>query len=55
MDATDNTYTTHTIKGTDTVVGEIRRLAAILRCNLVELEEALREVEEPLPIVEIDE
>jgi hypothetical protein len=55
MDTTDYTYTPHTVNGTDTVVGELRRLAATLRTNLAELEEALREVEEPLPVVEIEE
>jgi hypothetical protein len=55
MDTTDYTYTPHTVNGTDTVVGEFRRLAATLRTNLAELEEALREVEEPLPVVEIEE
>ena len=55
MDTTDYTYTTHTLIGADTVVGELRRLAATLRSNLAELEEALWEVEEPLPVVEIDE
>ncbi len=55
MDTTDYTYTTYTVTGTDSVVSELRRLAATLRTNLTVLEEALREVEEPLPVVEIDE
>ena len=55
MDTIEYTYTTYTANRTNTVVAELRRLAATLRWNLTELEDALREVEEPLPVIEIDE
>ena len=51
----DYTYTQHTVIAQGTVVGEIRRLIASLGTDLAELEEALATVEEPLPIIELEE
>jgi hypothetical protein len=51
----DYTYTTHTVIAPDTVVGEIRRLIASLGTDLAQLEEALIAVEEPLPVIELDD
>jgi hypothetical protein len=55
MDTNEYTYTTYTSTESKTGVGELRRLAATLRTHLAVLEEALREVEEPLPIIEMEE
>jgi hypothetical protein len=55
MDTIDYTYTPHTVIAPETVVGEIRRLIASLGTDLAQLEEALTAVEEPLPVIELEE
>jgi len=55
MDTMDYTYTTHTVIAPDSVVGEIRRLIASLGTDLAQLEEALIAVEEPLPVIELED
>jgi hypothetical protein len=51
----DYTYTPHTVIAQDTIVGEIRRLIASLGTDLAQLEEALTVIEEPLPVIELEE
>ena len=55
MDTTEYTYTPHTIAEAEADLAALLRLAIALRTQLVNLDQALREVEEPLPVVEIEE
>ena len=55
MDTTEYTYTPHTIAEAEAGVAELLRLAMALRTYLAKIDQALREVEKPLPVVEMDE
>jgi hypothetical protein len=55
MDTTEYTYTPHTIAEVEAGVAEILRLAMALRTYLAKLDQALREAEEALPVVEVEE
>jgi hypothetical protein len=55
MDTTEYTYTPHTLAEAEAGVAELLRLAMALQTYLAKLDQTLREVEEPLPVVEAEE